>query len=268
MFLFFMLITIATFNANGLRNDIKRKCIFKYLLDCNFHITLLQEAHLNSSIEHIWRNEWPGYSASSHGSSSSKGVAVLLNPAFKGRFINRGINESGRFLFSEIKIENSIFSVANVYGPNQDDLCFFQEFFQKLSAFSAKDLIIVVDFNLILNNTLDKIGGPKHKNAQARNSMISHMNILKLKDVFRLKYPLAKSFTRIQINPFTATTLDFFSRIITFKQFMRSRNKSKKCKIRSQNLYYCYRRCPSSTRTWFLETYHSTLLRPYLCTLY
>ena len=36
------------------------------------------------------------------------------------------------------------------------------------------------------------------------------MNILNLKDVFRFKYPLAKSFTRIQINPFTATRLDFF----------------------------------------------------------
>ena len=36
------------------------------------------------------------------------------------------------------------------------------------------------------------------------------MNILKLKDIFRLKYPLAKSFTRIQFNPFTATRLDFF----------------------------------------------------------
>ena len=82
MFLFFMLITIATFNVNGLRDDIKRKCIFKYLLDCNFHITLLQETHATTSIEHIWRKEWPGYSAWSHGSSSGKGVAVLLNPTF------------------------------------------------------------------------------------------------------------------------------------------------------------------------------------------
>ena len=61
-----------------------------------------------------------------------------------------------------------------------------------------------------MNDTSDKINGPKHKNAQARNSVISHMNILKLKDIFRLKYSLAKSFTRIQYNPFRATRLDFF----------------------------------------------------------
>ena len=149
MFLFFMLITIATFNVNDLRDDIKRKCIFKYLLDCNFHITLLQETHSTTSIKHVWRKEWPGYSAWSHGSSSSKGVAVLLNPTFRGGFVNHEIDESGRFLFSKIKIENSIFFVANVYGPNQDDPCFFQDFFQKLITFSAKDLIIGGDFNLI-----------------------------------------------------------------------------------------------------------------------
>ena len=63
---------------------------------------------------------------------------------------------------------------------------------------------------MILNDTLDKIGGSKHKNAQARNSVISHINILQLKDIFRLKYLLAKSFTRIQFYPFTATRLDFF----------------------------------------------------------
>ena len=72
---------------------------------------------------------------------------------------------SRRFLCSEIKIENFVFSVANIYGSNQDDPCFFQELFQKLIFFSAKDLIIGGDFYLILNDTFDKIGGPKHKNA-------------------------------------------------------------------------------------------------------
>ena len=118
MFLFIMLITIATFNVNGLTDDIKRKCIFKYLLDCNFHITLLQETHSTTLIEHIWRKEWPGCSTWSHGSSSNKGVAVLLNLTFKRGFINYEIDESGHFLFSEIRIKYSIFSVANIYGPN------------------------------------------------------------------------------------------------------------------------------------------------------
>ena len=44
---------------------------------------------------------------------------------------------------------------------------FFREFFQKFVTFSAKDLIVGGDFNLIFNNTLDEISGPKHKNAQA-----------------------------------------------------------------------------------------------------
>ena len=41
-------------------------------------------------------------------------------------------------------------------------------------------------------------------------NVISHIYILKLKDVFRFKHPSAKFFTRIQINPLTATRPDFF----------------------------------------------------------
>ena len=97
---------------------------------------------------------------------------------------------------------------------------------------------------MILSDTLDKIGGPKHKNAQARNNVISHPNILKLEDVFQLKYPLAKSFIKKQINPFTATRLDFF--LVSEHLCDRVRE--------TENLYYCYRCSSSSTRTWFLET--------------
>ena len=74
--------------------------------------------HSTTLIEHTWRMEWPGYSSWSHGSSSSKGVVVLLNPTFKGGFINHEIDKSGRFLYSEIKIENPISSLANIYRPN------------------------------------------------------------------------------------------------------------------------------------------------------
>ena len=52
---------------------------------------------------------------------------------------------------------------------------FFKIFFQKLVTFSAKDLIIEKDFNLILTYILDKIGEPKHNNALALNIAISHL---------------------------------------------------------------------------------------------
>ena len=136
------------------------------------------------------------YSLTCNTASWDNSVKRLSQAHSKG-FINHEIDVSVRFLFSESKIKNSIFSVANVYGPNLDDSCFFLKFFQKLITFSTKDLIIGGDFNSILNDALDKIGRPKHKNAQARNNVISHMNILKLKNVFRLLHPLAKSFTRI-----------------------------------------------------------------------
>ena len=80
------------------------------------------------------------------------------------------------------------------------------------------------------------------------------MNILQLKDIFRLKYPLAKSFTRIQFNPFTATRLDFF--LVSEHLCGKVRETEIKASVKSDhiNLYYCCRCCSNPTRTWFLET--------------
>ena len=75
-----------------------------------------------------------------------------------------------------VLIKTTLFSPKSFFQN-----CFknnFQQFFQKLGTFSAKGFIIGGDFNLILNNTLDKTGGSKDKNAQARNNVILHMNIL------------------------------------------------------------------------------------------
>ena len=97
------------------------------------------------------------------------------------------------YLFSEIEIDSSIFSVANVYGLIEDKpLIFFQNFL-KTCFFSTKNLTIGRNFYLNLNDMLDNIGGHKHKNALTKNILASHMNIQKLKDGFRFKHSSAKS---------------------------------------------------------------------------
>ena len=76
------------------------------------------------------------------------------------------------FYLVKLKLKTPSFLWQTFTIPIKTIPVFFKNFFKKLITFSAKDLIIEGDFNLILNNTLDKIGGPKHKNAQARNSVI------------------------------------------------------------------------------------------------
>ena len=49
--------------------------------------------------------------------------------------------------------------ICNLYAPNKDDPNFFDTFFTEVNNFSNANLILG-DWNLLLNDLLDKNGGP------------------------------------------------------------------------------------------------------------
>ena len=62
----------------------------------------------------------------------------------------------------------------------------------------------------MLNDTLDKDGGPLHVNRNSKEKIKSYMDFFNLRNVFRDLNPSKKIFTRIQTQPYTATRLHFF----------------------------------------------------------
>jgi len=88
-----------------------------------------------------------------------------LNMGFNQSTSNIHPDDNGRFLLIDIKVEDKLLYVANVYGPNNDDPDFYSKRFQYLQTGTMFDIIFGGDFNLILNETLDKLGGtPQHNN--------------------------------------------------------------------------------------------------------
>ena len=57
-----MLLTIVSFNVNGLKNNPKRKTIFHFLKNKKFDFILLQETHSSHPDEKLWKFEWGGLS--------------------------------------------------------------------------------------------------------------------------------------------------------------------------------------------------------------
>jgi len=66
------------------------------------------------------------------------------------------------------------------------------------------------DWNLVLNNELDKDGVSTHANKLAKNFLQSYINQLNLSDIYCECDPLKKVYTRFQNQPYAATRLDFF----------------------------------------------------------
>ena len=112
----------------------------------------------------------------SHGNSRSNGVAILFHHKFKFELCSEHSDSPGRFLPTEIKVKENSFLLANVYAPTKDEPVFFDGLFSTLSDFSSLDYILAGDWNVILDNQIDKDGGPKHANKLSRDRLISHIN--------------------------------------------------------------------------------------------
>ena len=121
-----------------------------------------------------WGCEWNGEVLYSHGTSRSKGVAILFNEnpqiCYKINSIFR--DDQGRILIVDIDVNDHHFTLANIYGPNTDDPDFFSFVFDKIRSSSQTNLLLGGDFNITLDDELDKHGGPAHMNRKAREIIL------------------------------------------------------------------------------------------------
>lgn len=72
---------------------------------------------------------------------------------------NEYIDPGGRFIILDIKVTNLFFTEDNLYAPNKDDRCFFQNITNRMRDFDCDNIVMGGDFNLVLNVELDKQGG-------------------------------------------------------------------------------------------------------------
>nr|CAB3264543.1 pol-like protein [Phallusia mammillata] len=205
-----MYFTVASFNVSGIRDPIKRKSIFKFIREKKFQIVLIQETHCSDRDEKLWQLEWGGEVVWSHGTNRSKGVAILFSRNLSYLKTDLMADPDGRFLIVNLTIADKKLTLANVYGPNKDDPDFFNKFFADVITFGDGDIVLGGDFNIILNENLDKSPGAPHANRHSRATVQAHMNALDLNDAFRLLHSTIKKYSRIQSNPLVATRLDFF----------------------------------------------------------
>lgn len=149
---------LLSLNVNGLGDELKRREIFRYLKAYQADIILLQETYGSSQIESVWSAEWGNKIYFSHGTSNSKGVAILLNRNFAGLVQFFWDDKEGRFLAMLCKLEEKETLIVNVYAPNEDKAEFFTQVFDFLDSDNIQFEILIIggDFNATLNVDLDR----------------------------------------------------------------------------------------------------------------
>lgn len=111
---------VISFNVRGLNEQRKRRSIFKWLKQKRVDVCLLQETYCTSKVQNIWKNEWGGKVMVSNGTNHARGVAVLLRAGFDAEIIDVIKDDSGRMLLLKLKIQDTYFTIVNIYAPNTE----------------------------------------------------------------------------------------------------------------------------------------------------
>jgi exonuclease III len=123
-------LSLLTLNVNGLGSAGKRRTLFHMLLDGPWDVIVLQETHHADSEQGIrWAGEgagqgrpWAGDSYWAHGTSASRGVAILTRArAVLTDAIVQADASSGRILRLDFTWEALPLSVVCVYAPSSSE---------------------------------------------------------------------------------------------------------------------------------------------------
>ena len=201
---------ICTFNVNGLKDEIKQDAILKLLRDLKFEVIALQETHLEKADFDTFRSKWHGPIIFKEGTSHSKGSCILFNSYFKEEQLEL-LLMNDRVLLCSYKLGKEILYFCNIYAPNDSagKIRFFYNLKNQLSPhienIALKKLIIMGDFNCVLNNKLDIVTGKPHPvdTVKAFNVCVEDLELI---DLWRKNNRNTKDYTFSRI---VARRLDF-----------------------------------------------------------
>jgi len=195
-----MAYNIVSLNCNGIRDNNKRKQLFLWLNDKKYDIIFLQETHSTPADEISWKHEWGGEIFYSHGISNKRGVAILIKSQTCLEVKALKCHD-GRSLLLDTMVGGKNVLMVNIYGPNNDDVVFFQTVMADIIDMECLNVIIGGDFNLVLNIDVDKKGGIGRTHTKCNEYLINMMENLQLKDIWRIQHPNINQYTWRRRNP-------------------------------------------------------------------
>lgn len=183
-----MVLQIVSLNANGLGDALKRT-VMNYYRDRS-NIICFQETHSQVDDEKIWKSEWGGNILFSHGTSTARGVCIMVKKNLNYQIVKSKNDAAGRIVACELEnIDDptKTLTICNIYGPNKDSPSFFLEVI-KITADMSSNLIIIGDFNAVMNVSKDRKNS-SNNNVKAAQTLHEIAEDLSLIDVRRVRNP-------------------------------------------------------------------------------
>ena len=202
---------ILSVNCQGLQDKQKRLDVFNYLKEKKFNIYALQDTHFLKEQERLVTSEWGHKCLFSSFSSNSRGVAFLFMNNFDYEIYNTYNDDQGNYCIVDMGVDqNNRITIVNIYGPNTDSPNFYKHIERKIHEIDNNKVIILGDFNLVLDVEKDTYNYKHINNPQARKTVLNMMENNNLSDPFREIHPDVRQYTWRKRNPIKQSRLDFF----------------------------------------------------------
>lgn len=128
----------------------KLKQVTNRLKNLHSEIFFLQETHITvTEIKQVQRR-WPGQVIHATYNNYAWGALILIHKTIPFQLTNAIRDPQGRFLIAKGRILSLALNLVSIYGPNDDNPTFFENFFLTLSSLYGQN-IIGGDFNCTLN---------------------------------------------------------------------------------------------------------------------
>ena len=206
-----MSLSVCCVNVRGVRQAEKRRDVFHYLRSLRCALYSIVDTHFTADMEAMVRAEWGGQVVLSYGTANSRGVAILVNPSAAVIVHGSEVDSGGNYIILDVEFDG-FFKCKYVvlYGPNDDRPEFFEELFDKVNDTLEYPVVIVGDWNLVLDPEKDTKFYANVGNLRARKIVLDVIENDNLVDIWRVQHVDTRRFTWKRSNPVKYSRLDFF----------------------------------------------------------
>ena len=205
-----MSLKMISLNVRGIADTMKCRAILQYYSQ-RANVLCLQETHSDEKLKKTIEAEWRGEIYTSHGSTASCGVAILIKKNIGFKCVKTVNDLEGRMIACELESDEdpvNRVTICNIYAPNKDRPCVFLETMKRIDELSS-NLIIIGDFNLVMDVALDRKGS-SFNHVKAANVVQCIMKKYQLIDIWRIRNPDIKHYSWMRAKPkVIASRIDF-----------------------------------------------------------
>ena len=136
-----------------------------------------------------------------HGTLNSSGALIVFREGLNYRILSCHLSDNGRYVILKVEIQSSPFILINYYAPNEEGqqvliLTEIRDILEKIELEKDTQLIWGGDFNCFFYCKLDANGRNPKLKVQSIVKLVSMMSENDLCDIFRVRNPDMKCYTR------------------------------------------------------------------------